>query len=323
MYFRCCPSCNAWASNHIGVGCLPTTRDQESEIQKIISYSYEDITSHSIDEINPEKEETICNLCEELHKKRKPIDAFTEVLEIESTTEAIQDYETLFATLPHSTTIMNKLGREIMEIETSTQKIEDVSSIQDLKNEIVIKDENTKIDKESLPPIGENNEDIINYDETSIEVMKRSNSPTRKKFKKKMKKKKEEEIMSYGKSSSELIENGDTVPKEKKLENSKQDVEITENIESSLDTIENKKDRNDIVATSYNLKPKIRKKLSKEDRQENESVKHDKEKMEEAELKKEESSGSGDESSSGSGGSDNEDIYNGYGNNFATLKMGK
>ena len=129
--------------------------------------------------------------------------------------------------------------------------------------------------------------------------------------------------MSYGKSSSELIENGDTVPKEKKLENSKQDVEITENIESSQDTIENKKDRNDIVATSHNLKPKIRKKLSKEDRQENESVKHDKEKMEEAELKKEESSGSGDESSSGSGGSDNEDIYNGYGNNFATLKMGK
>ena len=160
MYFRCCPSCNAWASNHIGVGCLPTTRDQESEIQKIISYSYEDITSHSIDEINPEKEETICNLCEELHKKRKPIDAFTEVLEIESTTEAIQDYETLFATLPHSTTIMNKLGREIMEIETSTQKIEDVSSIQDLKNEIVINDENTKIDKESVSPIGENNEDI-------------------------------------------------------------------------------------------------------------------------------------------------------------------
>ena len=38
---------------------------------------------------------------------------------------------------------------------------------------------------------------------------------------------------------------------------------------------------------------------------------------------KEESSGSGDEYSSGSGGSDDEDIYNGYGGNIATLKMGK
>ena len=54
-----------------------------------------------------------------------------------------------------------------------------------------------------------------------------------------------------------------------------------------------------------------------------ESDKYDKEKMEESELKNEESSGSGVESSSGSGGLDDEDIYNGYGNNIATLKMGK
>ena len=322
MYFRCCPSCNAWASNHIGVGCLPTTKQHESEIQKIINNSYEDITSHSIDEINPDKkEETICNLCEELHKKRKPIDAFTEVLEIESTTEAIEDYVTLFATLPHSTTNINKIGKEIMEIESSTKKIEDVSSIQDLKNEIVIKDEDTKINKEKVSPKGENNEDILNHDETSTEVLKKSKRPTKMKFKKK--KKKEEDIMTYDKSSSELIDNRDKVPKEKRLENSKQDVEIIENVESSQDTIENKNDKSNIVATSENLEPKIRKKLSKEEIQENESDKYDKEKMEESELKNEESSGSGVESSSGSGGLDDEDIYNGYGNNIATLKMGK
>ena len=314
MYFRCCPSCKAWTSNHIGVGCLPTTKDQESEIQKIISYSYEDITSHSVDEVNPEKEEEtrICNLCEELHKKRKPIDAFTEALEIETTTEETQDYETLYATLPHSTTNMNKLGPEILEIETSTNEMEDVPSIQDSK------DENSKRDNKKVSTKEENNEETINYEETSTEDLKKSKTLTKKKFKEK--RNEDDDIMNYEKSS-ELNENIDKVPKlkkidkEKNLDNGNQDVEMIENVKSSQeDIIENQKD------DSKNLDPKIRKK-SKEGIQENESDEHDKEKTDG--LKKEESSGSGDEYSSGSGGSEDNDVYNGYGGNIATLKMGK
>ena len=347
FYFRCCPSCNAWASNQIGVGCLPSG-EQESEIQKIISYSYEDITSDSVGEMNPQKEATICNLCEELHKKRKPIDAFTELVEIESTTEAIQDYESLtdpmikepydnkdkkmqennelHSSFAQSTTNTNNQEKASMEIESTTNEFGlDLDKLKEEileeKEEILEEKKESKRDKEKVSTITENKEEILTYDDTSSEILKK---PTKEEESFKEENKKDEELINYDETSSQVTENNNKSPNQKKVHNeeilksNKKDTEMTEYDESSQENIiEKKTDKIEDESRSS-------KEVSVEDSIEKESEKHDKKKSEEAKFEKEESSGSGDESNSGSGGSDDDgDIYNGYGDNIATLKLGK
>ena len=330
MYSRCCPSCNAWASNQIGVGCLPSG-EQESEIQKIISYSYEDITSDSEGEMDPQKEATICNLCEELHKKRKPIDAFTELVEIESTTETIHDYESLTDPLikepydskdkkmqenTQSTTNSNNLEQSSMEIETTKNKFG--LDLDQLKEEILEEKKESKRGKEKESTITESKEEIIS-DDTSSDSFKK---PTKKEgsFKEENVNQTDEEIIYYDETSSQVTKNNNKSPNQKKvhneeiLKNNKKDTEMEEYDESSQENIIEKKTD----------KFKDESKSSKEVSVEKESENHEKKKSKEAKFEKEESSGSGDESSSGSGGSDDDDdIYNGYGDNIATLKLGK
>ena len=126
-------------------------------------------------EMNPQKEATICNLCEELHKKRKPIDAFTELVEIESTTEAIQDYRSLtdpmikepydnkdkkmqennelYSSFAQSSTNTNNQEKASMEIESTTNEFG--LDLDKLKEEILEEKKESKRDKEKVSTITE------------------------------------------------------------------------------------------------------------------------------------------------------------------------
>ena len=286
-------------------------------------------------EMNPQKEATICNLCEELHKKRKPIDAFTELVEIESTTETIHDYESLTDPLikepydskdkkmqenTQSTTNSNNLEQSSMEIESTTNKFG--LDLDQLKEEILEEKKESKRGKEKESTITESKEEIIS-DDTSSDSFKK---PTKKggSFKEENVNQTDEEIIYYDETSSQVTKNNNKSPNQKKvhneeiLKNNKKDTEMTEYDESSQENIiEKKTDR-------IEDESKLSKEVSVEDSIKKESEKQDKKKSKEAKFEKEESSGSGDESSSGSGGSDDDDdIYNGYGDNIATLKLGK
>ena len=346
-YSRCCPSCKAWASNNVGIGCLPSV-DQESELQKIISYSYEDINSYS-DE-NPKKEVTICNLCKELNKKRTPIDAFTEHLELESTTKTIQDYESssdqltteldtkkgqkkksnteiLSSITPevYSTTNSNRYRQEMMETTTPNDELKDVSTIHQMEEENV-NNESKQIPREVKDKVSSETKysvkESIKPDVSSESFENDEKSTKQDKTLKKESKKFEEKSESY-ETSSKKVDKDEKGRKNYKIleeEITYYEEEITDDDTSPEKTKKKKLPKEeDIHKKDMDI---FEYEESKEDTFEKnkdntkvgskakEKVSEDKsEELEhkEAELEKEETYGLGEESGSGSGGSDDDE----------------
>ena len=162
-------------SNQIGVGCLPL-EDLESRKEKNVNYSSED-TNRQEDgmsevERNPQKTVTICKICEELHKKGTPIEAFTEQMEREI----------------YSTTNGNKnvpWKNEIITTESTTNTFETKdSSIQDIEHYIQRKEGNNMENNEQEHKSSKvkskkikTKEEIVDYDETNSDIIRKNSKP--------------------------------------------------------------------------------------------------------------------------------------------------